>query len=165
MESINCTQGCCKLYYINKVCNNTSTSNQVAFFEKRKAGVFVVCQDNILLTQSYNNFWGIPKGRIELCDQDIRSCAERELKEETGLEVKLSESDLYSVIMDNCYIYKVEISSKDMVDISKLHVLDSTGIGWIKQSCALNLSNRFAKENIRLNVLTKQFLNSYFFSK
>jgi 8-oxo-dGTP pyrophosphatase MutT (NUDIX family) len=137
---------------LNKTKKNVLKNSPVPF-EKRKAGVLVLCQDQILLTQSYNNFWGIPKGQIEPFDQSIKQCAERELREETGLVVDLEEKDLHSVLMGNCYIYKLCLPDK--VDTFELEGLDSTGIGWINLKCASSL---------HLNVLTKKLLTTLPFS-
>ncbi|AHL67591.1 hypothetical protein DH26_gp098 [Chloriridovirus anopheles1] len=150
MQTVKCDKGCCVLKILNKAKKNVL--DNPAPFEKRKAGVLVMWQDHILLTQSYNNFWGIPKGQIEPFDQSTKHCAERELREETGLVVDLEEKDLHSVLM-NCYIYKLCLSDK--VDAFELEGLDSTGIGWINLKCASSL---------HLNVLTKKLLTTLTFS-
>ena len=53
--------------------------------------VIILQQDQVLLIKrrgSYDGMWCIPCGHVEW-DEDIRICARRELREETGLEVKL----------------------------------------------------------------------------
>ena len=53
--------------------------------------VILLQDDNVLLIKrrgSYDGMWCIPCGHVEW-DEDIRLCARRELKEETGLEVEL----------------------------------------------------------------------------
>ena len=121
-------------------------------FEKRKAGVFVYCNNKILLTQSYNNFWGIPKGQMEQYDCTTKNCAERELKEETGISINLTDEHLYKILFDNCYIYKIKVDNMDIVDFNNLSNLDSTGIGWINFECAFDLN---------LNFITKTILIQY----
>jgi len=141
-----CDEGCCSL----KIFQKEKKDRKGIFhpFEKRKAGVVVYYQDHILLTQSYNNYWGIPKGQMELIDESIKKCAERELREETGLDVTLVESDLYRILLDNCYVYKHRVENMDIVDLNNLN-LDSTGIGWVKFNCAFNFD---------LNLLTKKII-------
>ena len=51
--------------------------------------VIVLQENEVLLVQrrgSYDGMWCIPCGHVEW-DEDIRVCAQRELKEETGLDV------------------------------------------------------------------------------
>ena len=53
--------------------------------------VILLRGDQVLLIRrrgSYDGMWCIPCGHVEW-DEDIRLCARRELKEETGLEVEL----------------------------------------------------------------------------
>jgi len=147
MDTIVCQKGCCQL----KILPKTKVENCGTFqpFEKRKAGVFIKCQNKILLTQSYNNCWGIPKGQMESFDLDTKMCAIREVKEETGLNITLKDTDLFKVVLDNCYIYTKEIKNMDDVNSENLANLDSTGIGWVDPECA---------SDFNLNFLTKKIL-------
>ena len=149
MKIIKCKKGCCILQV-----SNTPISKDKPLinpFEKRKAGVFVYCGNKILLTQSYNNYWGIPKGQMEQYDGVVRNCAQRELKEETGLNINLSDEHLYKILFDNCYIYKIKVYNMDIVNLNNLDNLDSTGIGWVNFECAFDL---------HLNFITKTLLMS-----
>lgn len=147
MNSVVCNKGCCSLKILLK---NKIESNKTHYaFEKRKAGVFVRYENKILLTQSYNNYWGIPKGQMEMFDENTKVCAERELKEETGINLNLTDNDLYRIILDNCYVYKINVTNMDIVDIDNLANLDSTGIGWAEIECAFDFN---------LNYLTKKIL-------
>lgn len=149
MNTIMCKKGCCSLKTVEKPKVETTHSHYPYPFEKRKAGVFVCCGDKVLLTQSYNSCWGIPKGHMELSDIDTKQCAERELKEETGLIVTLKDSDLYRIVLDNCYVYRIYTESMDDVNLENLDNLESTGIGWIDLECAFDLN---------LNAITKKIL-------
>ncbi len=42
-----------------------------------------------LITQSYNNLWGIPKGKKE-SNETLLECASREVVEESGIKVDVS---------------------------------------------------------------------------
>lgn len=152
METITCKKGCCSLKIFPKL--KLENSDPHYPFEKRKAGVLVWYNNNILLTQSYNNCWGIPKGHMEPFDESTKVCAERELKEETGLCVKLNDSDLYKIILDNCYVYKIQIENMDVVDLENLSNLDSTGIGWVDLECAFDFNLNFLTRKILMGVYT-----------
>lgn len=143
-----CENGCI-LKQMVKPFTKINRQDHIYAFEKRKAGVLVLCGDKILLTQSYNKFWGIPKGHVEPFDVSVKECAERELREETGLEVVLKDEDLYRIPMGNCYIYKICLDSMDMVNLDNLLYLDSSGIGWVNYNCAFKLN---------LNQLTRKLL-------
>lgn len=147
MNTITCKKGCCSLKTLSKP---KTEKNYIPYpFEKRKAGVFVCCGNKVLLTQSYNNCWGIPKGHMELSDTTTKICAERELKEETGLDITLNDNDLYRIVLDNCYVYRIYIENMDIINLENLNYLESTGIGWIDLECAFDLN---------LNALTKKIL-------
>lgn len=154
MDTITCKKGCCSLKVLLKTRNEEGYKPPYPF-EKRKAGVYVYCGNHILLTQSYNKCWGIPKGQMEMSDESTRICAERELKEETGLSISLSDHNLYRIMLENYYIYKVEVASTEIVDVGALASLDSTGIGWAKIECAFDFN---------LNYLTKKILNDVYYA-
>jgi len=147
MDILLCKKGCCQLKILPKQhAVNSGTSHP---FEKRKAGVFVCCGNKVLLTQSHNNCWGIPKGNMEPFDVNTKACAERELREETGLILSLYDSDLYRILLNNCYIYRKYVENMDVVNLENLANLDSTGIGWVDLGCAFDFN---------LNLLTRKVL-------
>lgn len=149
MNTIECNKGCCLLKILQKAKHE---NNHNYPFEKRKAGVFVSCGEKVLLTQSYNNCWGIPKGQMEPYDLDTKICAERELKEETGLEITLNDHDLYKIILNNYYIYKINIDNMNIINLENLPNLDSTGIGWVNIECAFDLNINFLTRKILMNL-------------
>ena len=59
---------------------------------RRKAGVVIFNppSKSVLLVQSRGNLWGFPKGSIEE-NETIEAAAIREVKEETGYELKKNE--------------------------------------------------------------------------
>jgi 8-oxo-dGTP pyrophosphatase MutT (NUDIX family) len=152
MDTLVCQKGCCSLKILLK--SKQENCGQPYPFEKRKAGVFVCCGTKILLTQSYNNCWGIPKGQMELFDSSTKACAERELKEETGLVVTLSDNDLYRIILDNCYVYRISVENVDIVNLNNLSNLDSTGIGWVEYECAFDFNVNFLTRKILMGAFT-----------
>ncbi|CCV01879.1 hydrolase, NUDIX family [Invertebrate iridescent virus 22] len=150
METIICKKGCCSLQIFPKT--KPENISQHYPFEKRKAGVLVCNGNEVLLTQSYNNCWGIPKGQMELYDQSTKICAERELKEETGLDITLNEKDLYKILLDNCYVYKINLENKNLVKLENLPQLDSTGIGWVNIECAFDFNLNFLTRKILMGI-------------
>jgi 8-oxo-dGTP pyrophosphatase MutT (NUDIX family) len=130
-----CQKKCCVLTTMYKTKRFIDQVHPPYPFEKRKAGVLVKCGDKVLLVQSYNKSWGIPKGRVEISDKNLVDCAKRELLEETGIEIALKDSDLHKIVLDNCYIFEVFVESCDIVNPEHLPRLDSTGIGWVHRDC------------------------------
>lgn len=151
MNILYCQKGCCSLKTLSKIKNENHTEPYP--FEKRKAGVFVRCNNKVLLTQSYNNFWGIPKGQMELSDSSIKTCAERELLEETGLAITLQDSDLYKILLYNCYVYKINVENMDIINSDNLINLDSTGIGWVDFECAFDLNLNFLTRKVLMGII------------
>ena len=89
--------GCCYMYITDNIL--TFDINRKSY--KKKAGFFICKKsidskpyhydddDLVLLVQSYNNLWGIPKGTFEACDKDDpMNCAVREVFEETCLQLE-----------------------------------------------------------------------------
>lgn len=149
MNTIVCNKGCCFL----KIFSKSKTRKLDTYpFEKRKAGVIVICNNKILLTQSYNNIWGIPKGQMEPFDKNTKECAERELKEETGLDILLHDTDLYRVIFGNYYIYKISIQNMDKVNLDNLVNLDASGIGWVDLNCVYDFTLNFITRHLLMTI-------------
>ena len=131
MDILYCRYGCCKL--------ETKQYTGHQFFSgkrRRKAGVFIYdpATESILLVQSRGNLWGVPKGSIDYGETE-RVCAVREVKEETGLEVKPEQfSGMAKMKNKAIYFYlempKCEVTVQDHVDDN-----DANGIGWVKLDC------------------------------
>jgi 8-oxo-dGTP pyrophosphatase MutT (NUDIX family) len=138
-----CQKKCCVLTTMYKTKRFIDQVHPPYPFEKRKAGVLVKCGDKVLLVQSYNKSWGIPKGRVEISDKNLVDCAKRELLEETGIEIALKDSDLHKIVLDNCYIFEVFVESCDIVNPEHLPRLDSTGIGWVHRDCLTDFDITF----------------------
>lgn len=185
-NEITCFRKCnCVLKTIEKS-NEEIYNDEMQTENKQGAGVCVISPKGILLSQSHNLFWGIPKGLLET-NETIIECALRELYEETGLQFK--EHDLCKIPIE-CSIYHKEndysmelLNSEKLTWIFKYNHLnrtvfiffvilddiielksnnlsnDSTGFGFIHPRCILELvySNK-----IRLNYFTRILIQLLF---
>ena len=130
---------------------------------KQCAGVCVINRRGILVSQSYNLYWGIPKG-IANPDESLRQCALRELFEETNL--KLEPDQLSRVVFTFRYrnIHRrvcVFFAHVDDTTALQARVGDeeSTGCGFIHPSCLLEL---FYSGKIKINYFTRVLINKIF---
>jgi 8-oxo-dGTP pyrophosphatase MutT (NUDIX family) len=71
-----------------------------------KSGAYIIDPVNkkILIIISIYNKIGIPKGAIEN-NEELYECAEREIKEETGLEIKIRDKQKTKTIFDGKYFF------------------------------------------------------------
>ena len=149
-----CANNCCKIhiqYYLNKRSYIKPTRNY------RKAGVFMYDpkEDRVLLVQSRGHLFGPPKGSLNIGETDIE-CAIREVKEETGIDIK-SDKFLKTILIKNRAVYYyMEIETCDIK--VQNYILpgdsdnDANGITWIKMTC---LENAIINGNIVLNHYAK----------
>lgn len=76
----------------------TYLTSDIVVFNKNQTEI------EILLIQRENepfkNYWALPGGFLDLNDQNIKACAKRELEEETGLKVELSNLVLIGIFTE-----------------------------------------------------------------
>lgn len=132
---------------------------------KQCAGVCVVSRRGILINQSYNLYWGIPKG-IRNESESLRACAIRELFEETNL--KLDKSQLtrnmfkfkYKNISRQVCVFFAHVDAVDVLPrINTGNDAESTGCGFIHPKCLLEL---FYSGKIKINYFTRVLINKIF---
>ncbi|QIH04921.1 hydrolase, NUDIX family [Dasineura jujubifolia toursvirus 2a] len=165
--SIKCPSKCCELFIGSKVISEPiEYINDTKY--KPKSGILLFDTSNgktrILLTQSYNLFWGIPKGSKEEheCHEETSI---RETKEETGININdlgikdLSkyESHVY-IIHKNLYmVFTIKLNQKgpDCICDPDLLNNETSGCGWIYLDC---LYEMFESKLIKLNYITRLIL-------
>lgn len=130
-EAYYCKNKCCKIhttFYKGK--NKGFNSNY------KKAGVLIYDPktDRILLVQSRGNLWGPPKGTMKKAET-FMDCAIREVKEETGLSIKLTDKTMKVNVKNRAIYYYVEMDYRDINVQSQHDDNDANGITWIKLSC------------------------------
>lgn len=134
MEEFTCVDKCCTI----KIKPYTLVKNPFDKVRRRrnKAGVFIhdPDTDKVLLVQSRGNFWGPPKGTMNLGETESE-CAVREVFEETGLEVDANSFLKATKIRNRAIYFYMEMKECDVNVQDHIKGNDANGIGWIKQSC------------------------------
>lgn len=122
-----------------------------------RAGICVIDKNNkILLSQSYNNYWGIPKGRVEN-KETLEEAAIREVYEETGLRFNLKNvSKRYFSLNGSTYVFFFLFLDYSIEHLPLKLTKESTGAGWVNISCLDFLIRRktFKVNRICSHVLT-----------
>jgi len=119
----------------NKSLHSPRSFKFLKFLDIYKAGALLLCKNKILIVQSRGKKWGFPKGNI-LPGETLLMCAKREVKEETSMDVDLTENDRLSHFTNHTILYfkEIETTAININDIIK-HGKDCSGIGWIRVSC------------------------------
>ena len=152
MKRLQCSCGTCHIVVATNPIRNRE-HDDTDFKEKpMKGGGFITSKNKILLVQTGNLTWGLPKGSREDTDQTITHTAKREIEEETGLVLdidhtqpnisnKLNDAFKYVTKGKNHY-YKVEIPDLNpsmlREDVSS-GIDDVTGIALIHFNCFSSL--------------------------
>ena len=84
---------------------------------KEKSCGCIIIDDNkkvLLICQTNDEFWGFPKGHVELGETELET-AKREVKEEVGLDVEIDEGKRYVLN----YLVNDEIDKTTVLYIAK----------------------------------------------
>ena len=130
---VKCNQ--CTLWHSNRVfpkeyldCEwGTDIQNKI------KAGILLIKNDEIFMTETYHTHIGFPKGEKEP-NETIKECAEREFYEETGTKIQIDKYDFkivkinvykvtYIFYVINDYNFTIHTHPKDTKEI--------TSYGWV----------------------------------
>lgn len=153
-----CYNKCCKFLIEPYIESNSPIKENGS---NKKAGVFIfdIDKNKILLVQSRGNLWGIPKGTFEK-DEDNLTCAVREVKEETGIDVNKTELQNPLLIRNSATYYYINKRVCDVNLQKNIVNNDANGIGWINICCLKEMiTEGHMKLNHHCRVCIKHFLN------
>lgn len=136
-----CLDHCC-IFYVRPYPVNSLQPNQPRQNHSRicKAGSFVYdsLREKVLLVQSRGQMWGPPKGRINPLESTL-DCAIREVREETGLELPITNLVRTFVVRSKSLFYLMDIEECKVELQSDLNDNDANGIGWFHVNCLQKL--------------------------
>lgn len=153
-----CNKKCCCLKINGYVEDGIKIIDNVRKF---KAGVILhnTYEDKILIVQSRGNLWGFPKGSFEE-GETFKSCAIRELHEETGIKIDNEQLNKYYKVNDQVAYFYVKYDKKQTLNIQTTKFNDANGIGWVSVDCLMELMRD--DDTFNLNYHAKRCLTKFF---
>ncbi len=153
----NCKKMCCTLFISDYIENSNKVIDNIRKF---KSGIILhnTHEDKILLVQSRGNLWGFPKGSFEE-NENFKTCALRELKEETGISIDITELNKFYKINQEVKYFYVEYNENKEINIQNTNGNDANSIGWINLDC---LNTLVEEGDIKLNFHAKKCLKKFF---
>lgn len=134
-----CRRQCCH-YYVRPYSGRPPyySHRSPSYHGIRKAGSFVYDQEKrkMLLVQSRGLMWGPPKGSLNVGETPIQ-CAHREVHEETGLVLDLTEATP-AIALSRSLFYLTEMTEcpvQIQAHPNNLEANDANGIGWFSVDC------------------------------
>lgn len=122
---------------------------------KRCGAIIFDKSKNILLVQNHSGIWSCPKGHQKYENESFKQCAMREIYEETGLKLKITNTFKQIRIGNIIYfVIKLDEYFKKFLKINDKHEIKK--IKWIYKDDISNLK----KINWSLKQISK--LNSFF---
>lgn len=161
MQNHTCNTGCCNIIIKPYKINNVNYVYNTHSYKKAGVVIYNPKENKVLLIQSRGQLWGPPKGTMENNETYIQ-CAIREVKEETGLDIK-AENLKYSTCIKNHSVYYYMETDKLNGDIQETEGNDANGIAWIKLSCLNNcIENGVLSLNKHCIIIFNRFFNKLF---
>jgi 8-oxo-dGTP pyrophosphatase MutT (NUDIX family) len=128
----------CNLYHSNRKIPQEYWNREwgVSTQTRYKVGIILLRSDqNVLITESYNNCYGFPKGEKDF-GESIHDCAKREFKEETGesidfIDLNKCDEVVTSIENINYVFYVVRVSNFFKLDKFPVDDVEITSFGWI----------------------------------
>lgn len=141
-----CTHCCChlKTWKLQRAENNDRIMVK-PIKKKKRAGVILFYNEEVLVVQSLGYNWGFPKGAIEHGEEEEFS-ASRELFEEAGISISsefIKENGIRWVVPNGIF-FILKMDYKPASDIEKIKAIpnnDSSGVGWVNIKCMLKNCN------------------------
>lgn len=155
-KTYRCCKGCCLLKVSLYDSRNNYSINKTTSL---KAGIIITDprKKKILLVQSRNRCWSIPKGTAHISESPIQ-CAIREVWEETGLRINPIIVDEKKVItIHNRVYFHIEIDECP-INIPNITGNDSHGSTWLHFDC---LQEMIRNNHINVNSDCKKIIYTY----
>lgn len=164
IDNMTCKSGCCSL----KIYKRAVKEPKEYLLDKRKkirSGVILIdSQDKILISQSYNKSWGVPKGAVE--EESLIEAMVRETVEETGIQIDpdcAKSAKLYKINLYNnefvLFMIKLDHEGSECKFSDNQRGVETTGHGWIHVKCLKKLQ---PDKKFKLNFLTKIIIDVCF---
>ena len=129
-------------------CKNKKNKNR-----QIKCGCFILNTDLTKIVLVHNNYvkhekWGLPKGHRE-DGETYANCAKREVFEETGLSVNITDKDL-KIKINNTFYFPVVMNELNVVPNDKIEIKEAR---WVKLSDLENTNlNRETKTMLKIKM-------------
>lgn len=115
----------------------------------------VIVQNKYMLNENNKELWGLPKGHIKK-NESFAQCAQREIYEETGLQLQVQDSSP-KIRINKTYYFPILLEWTLEELMEKLHVIDVTEIADV---CILHI-DRPEISSKHLNYELKLLLGHY----
>ena len=156
-----CPNQCC-FYTVTPYYHSYCSSSHSGIGKLKKAGSFMYDKETrkILLVQSRGQLWGPPKGSIQN-GETPQECAVREVKEETGIDIKEPDLNDSFTIKSKAIYYVMEVNMNEYKVEPQHHVKDNdaNGIGWFNVDC---LNQLIDKQRISINQHCRMLIKKIF---
>lgn len=144
-----CSRGCCHL----KTWKNANRPWRCHARTRKRAGVILVCERNVLLVQTYGEYWGFPKGSIE-ADEKAEDAASRELYEETGIYIRPEtiKTHGFEMHVSGGVLFILRLDSQPQPDPAAVRSVtdnDASGVGWANMACVARNRNLRCNKHLR----------------